>query len=764
MLAAATLVIHRSRAAPRSHPRLSAACRTRISHVTCPIARVELNANPLLRSAIPNGPPAPSTPLMAYNYNSNRHNSVGGSWQLPPPPPQPPISSGAYSDSPAMVNHDFRNPWFSAGRPGPQQSGAGPMLMSNSPTKTPQLPLLQAQVGQQPKRLSLVNQLPTTYEDETQNNGPFIHPPTRVDNPFNQYYTNQDVTLDDRRMSVADGPYLKSGYNGFAELGAAGGVAGAAIAPPYGQPSFNNLRRSSLAVGPFADGGLGYRKPGRSASVVQYQQYQQSVVEKQHSYFRLPAPRAKRVHSKLDLHPKIHHIPKYRRASVNSVHISPVNALSIYLTETYRICQPKKFQYSKLTNPKRVLTKPLEPKYNNGYDNEDSDYILYVNDVLGTEEGRKYIVLDLLGSGTFGQVVKCQNLSNQSVCAIKVIKSKPAYMNQSLTEVRLLEFLNTNSNGNHFIRLFDTFMHKEHLCLVFELLASNLYELIKQNQFQGLNMRLVKLLTKQLLEAMAQLKSFQIIHCDLKPENILLCQPDKPDIKIIDFGSACFTHQTIYSYIQSRFYRSPEVILGLPYTESIDMWSLGCIVGELFLGLPMFPGTSEYNQIWKIVDMLGYPPRHMIDVGRNSTNFFHKVPASTPEGKHSYTIKSYDEYVQYLASTKGKEDQSQKEQKNKNYFKHRLMKDIILNYKFSSKMTNTMIEKECQERLLLVDFLTKCLNMNPLERLTPQEALKHPFVNDVMQPLTPTPQPEPHNHYAPRRASTLDNRTQYSRS
>lgn len=309
-----------------------------------------------------------------------------------------------------------------------------------------------------------------------------------------------------------------------------------------------------------------------------------------------------------------------------------LNALSVYLTESYSICQPRKFQYSKSTNPKRVLTKPLDPKFNNGYDNEESDYILYVNDILGSEEGRKYMVLDLLGSGTFGQVVKCQNLINQTVCAVKVIKSKPAYMNQSLTEVRLLEFLNNNSDGKSFIRLLDTFMHKEHLCLVFELLASNLYELIKQNQFQGLSMKLVKLLTKQLLDAMAQLKNFQMIHCDLKPENILLCQPDKPNIKVIDFGSACFTRQTIYTYIQSRFYRSPEVILGLPYTESIDMWSLGCIVGEFFLGLPMFPGTSEYNQIWKIVDMLGPPPRHMIEVGRNSSNFSRRYLVKPPMG------------------------------------------------------------------------------------------------------------------------------------
>lgn len=662
-----------------------------------------------------------------------------------------------------MMSQDFRNPWYSNLRPGGQQNVAGQLLMANSPTKGGPIPLLQAQNGQQPKRLSVVNQLPTTYEDETQNAPGFIHPPTRADNPFNQYYTNQDVVLDERRMSVAGGPYLKAGYNGFGDNNNSGGV----LQQQYGQPSFPNVRRSSMAVGPFLEGGAtGYYKPGRSASVVQYQQYQQSVLDKQHSRFRLPAPRARSIHSKLDLHPKIHPQPKYRRASVNSVHISPVNALSVCLTETYRICQPKKFQYSRLTNPKRVLTRPLEPKYNNGYDNEDSDYILYVNDVLGTEEGRKYIVLDLLGSGTFGQVVKCQNLTNQTVCAIKVIKSKPAYMNQSLTEVRLLEFLNTNSTGHNFIRLLDTFMHKEHLCLVFELLASNLYELIKQNQFQGLNMRLVKLLTKQLLEAMAQLKSFQIIHCDLKPENILLCQPDKPDIKVIDFGSACFTQQTIYSYIQSRFYRSPEVILGLPYTESIDMWSLGCIVGELFLGLPMFPGTSEYNQMWKIIDMLGYPARHMIDVGRNSSNFFNKIPASTPDGKHTYKIKTYEEYVQHLASTKGKEEQSHKEQKNKNYFKHRLLKDIILNYKFSSKMTSTMIEKECQERLLLVDFLSKLLNLNPLERLTPLEALKHPFVNDAAQQAPSTPHTDHSaSHFAhPRRASTLDNRSTQSQN
>ena len=86
---------------------------------------------------------------------------------------------------------------------------------------------------------------------------------------------------------------------------------------------------------------------------------------------------------------------------------------------------------------------------------------------------------------------------------------------------------------------------------------------------------------------------------------MLLKHPTKSAVRVIDFGSSCFEHEKVYTYIQSRFYRSPEVLLGLPYSASIDMWSLGCIAVELFLGLPLFPGTSEYNQICRIVEMLG---------------------------------------------------------------------------------------------------------------------------------------------------------------
>ena len=105
---------------------------------------------------------------------------------------------------------------------------------------------------------------------------------------------------------------------------------------------------------------------------------------------------------------------------------------------------------------------------------------------------------------------------------------------------------------------------------------------------------------------------------------------------MIDFGSACHERQTVYTYIQSRFYRSPEVLLGIPYNAAIDMWSLGCIAVELFLGLPLFPGTSEYNQITRIVEMLGFvllllgPVRHA-DCSRQNASSLHDGLGKTNE-------------------------------------------------------------------------------------------------------------------------------------
>lgn len=114
--------------------------------------------------------------------------------------------------------------------------------------------------------------------------------------------------------------------------------------------------------------------------------------------------------------------------------------MTVDFLRTYQQCNPS-IQYSQSNNPRRVLTKPSVPVKNDGYDNEDFDYILYVNDMLGDKEGSKFIILDVLGSGTFGQVVKCRNIKTGEIVAVKVIKNKPAYFNQSMMEVTILELV-----------------------------------------------------------------------------------------------------------------------------------------------------------------------------------------------------------------------------------------------------------------------------------------------------------------------------------
>ena len=95
------------------------------------------------------------------------------------------------------------------------------------------------------------------------------------------------------------------------------------------------------------------------------------------------------------------------------------------------------------------------------------------------------------------------------------------------------------------------------------------------------------------------------MHCDLKPENILLRYPNKSQIKLIDFGSSCFEAERYYTYIQSRFYRAPEIMLGIGYTTAIDIWSVGCIIYECLVGIPIFAGENEKDQMAAIMEVIG---------------------------------------------------------------------------------------------------------------------------------------------------------------
>lgn len=206
--------------------------------------------------------------------------------------------------------------------------------------------------------------------------------------------------------------------------------------------------------------------------------------------------------------------------------------------------------------------------YNDGYDDEYFDYIVK----SGEKFLDRYEIDSLIGKGSFGQVVKAFDTQEQEFVAIKIIKNKRPFLQQAQIEVRLLELMNQHENefSSYIVKLKGHFMHRNHLCLVFELLSYNLYDLLRNTNFRGVSLNLTRKFAQQLCTALMFLSSAElsIIHCDLKPENILLCNPKRSAIKIVDFGSSCQLGQRLYQYIQSRFYRSPEVCLFTMFTMS----------------------------------------------------------------------------------------------------------------------------------------------------------------------------------------------------
>ncbi|GMI85441.1 yeast YAK1-related gene 1 [Hibiscus trionum] len=400
------------------------------------------------------------------------------------------------------------------------------------------------------------------------------------------------------------------------------------------------------------------------------------------------------------------------------------------IIETYQICNSQ-FKYSEELNPKRFLTSPSLGVLNAGYDNVNSDLILTVNFVLiNLETQRRYIVKDVLGHGTFGQVAKCWVPETSSFVAVKIIKNQPAYYQQALVEVSILTTLNKKydpEDKHHIVRIYDYFVYQRHLCICFELLDTNLYELIKINHFRGLSLSIVQLFSKQILRGLALLKDAGIIHCDLKPENILLCTSVKPaEIKIIDFGSACMEERTVYSYIQSRYYRSPEVLLGYQYTTAIDMWSFGCIVAELFLGLPLFPGASEFDLLRRMIKIVGsQPPDYVLKEAKNTSKFFkcvgsiHNIENVEVGGRSAYQALTEEEY---------EARELKKPLMGKEYFDHKNLEAIVTNYPYRKNLPEEDIIKEGQIRLALIDFLRGLVEFDPAKRWSPFQASKHPFV------------------------------------
>lgn len=353
---------------------------------------------------------------------------------------------------------------------------------------------------------------------------------------------------------------------------------------------------------------------------------------------------------------------------------------------------------------------------NNGYDDENGgagsykpvqhDHILY-----------RFEILKILGKGSFGQVLKCYDHKLGSHIAIKIVRNEKRFHRQAQEEIRILEHLKKQDKDNTFnvIHMYESFSFRNHICITFELLSMNLYELIKKNKFAGFSLQLVRKFTHSILQTLDALTKNKIIHCDLKPENILLKQQGRSGIKVIDYGSSCYDHQRIYTYIQSRFYRAPEVILGGKYGMPIDMWSLGCIIAELLTGYPLFPGEDEADQLATIIELIGLPPNKILEVSKRARNFI--------------SSKGYPRYCTLVTLPDGSTTlQGGRSRRGK-----------VRGLPGSKDWTTAL--KGCDDPMF-IDFLKRCLDWDPSTRMTPSQALRHSWLRRKL-PKPPSENPPP---------------------
>jgi len=276
-----------------------------------------------------------------------------------------------------------------------------------------------------------------------------------------------------------------------------------------------------------------------------------------------------------------------------------------------------------------------------------------------------------------------------------------------LKEIQLLKDLSNSDPHNKYncIRLLDHFYDRDHLCLIFEaMLGGNLREVLKKYGTKlGLSIKAVRVYAQKLILALKLLKKCRILHADIKLDNILVNE-NKTSVKLGDFGSASPSNENgITPYLVSRFYRAPEIILGHPYSYGIDMWSVGCCLYEIATGKILFPGKSNNEMLYMFMEVTGPITKKMQRKGEFTFQHFDETGSFLRVLKDKITKK---EYVKITNITKPLRD----------------LKEELLNSPFELK------PEEKNAVLQLHDLLSKILVVDPTNRITVEEALRHPFI------------------------------------
>nr|XP_031829523.1 dual specificity protein kinase CLK2 isoform X4 [Nomia melanderi] len=269
-------------------------------------------------------------------------------------------------------------------------------------------------------------------------------------------------------------------------------------------------------------------------------------------------------------------------------------------------------------------------------DDEDGHLVYQSGDILAN----RYKVLATLGEGTFGKVVKVKDLQMDHVMALKIIKNVEKYREAAKLEINALEKIATKDpEGQHLcVKMLDWFNYHGHMCIAFEMLGLSVFDFLRDNSYQPYPLEHVRHIGYQLCYAVKFLHDNKLTHTDLKPENILFVDSDydilyqskrrkdirrvkRTDIRLIDFGSATFDHEHHSTIVSTRHYRAPEVILELGWSQPCDVWSIGCILFELYLGITLFQTHDNREHLAMMERILGTIPHRM--ARKTKTKYFY---------------------------------------------------------------------------------------------------------------------------------------------
>uniref|UniRef100_A0A671PY78 dual-specificity kinase n=1 Tax=Sinocyclocheilus anshuiensis TaxID=1608454 RepID=A0A671PY78_9TELE len=313
---------------------------------------------------------------------------------------------------------------------------------------------------------------------------------------------------------------------------------------------------------------------------------------------------------------------------------------------------------------------------------------------------RSYEIVGTLGEGTFGRVMQCiDHRRGGARVALKIIKNVEKYKEAARLEINVLERINEKDpeNKNLCVQMFDWFDYHGHMCISFELLALSTFDFLKENNYLPYSISQVRHMAYQICLAVKFLHENKLTHTDLKPENILFVISDftitynvekKRDertvkntaVRVVDFGSATFDHEHHSTIVSTRHYRAPEVILELGWSQPCDVWSIGCILFEYYLGFTLFQTHDNREHLAMMERISGPVPSRMIRKTRKQKYFY--------RGRR-YVRENCKPLRRYLLS-------------------------------------------EAEEHHQLFDLIEAMLEYEPTKRLTLAAALRHPFFQSTI--------------------------------